>query len=342
MSIFNPGSEVTLRELQSNAATQGWSNSANISMSYLPTYYYGGQYNLGWYQNKNFRKFKLINNFQDLGNKSPYANPSVGISVPYYASTGTTNLASISPKLISHNDYTVTIEASLEYGYGWIWQGWYSGINGSGTLLASNSSTNLNSTSATSTYNWYGYYITQAGGKGMEELDDGLQPKCLHGDSNILMADGTYKKVKDLETGELLKSKAVSDKPNTGYQNDWEAYVNWNDLDTVPNLEDSNSMVDEVYEVEVKHLKIINGGLLKMALTHPVLVKKLLASGETGWTVRSAFNIEEGDIILGDNGEEINVTSVEVQEGDFTLYDLYVVGNDTIHVNNVILPVSVV
>ena len=334
MSIFNPGSEVTLSELRSNAISQGWSSSANISMSALPTYYHGGQYNLGWYQNKNFRKFKLINNFQDLANISLLGNPSVSISLPYYESTGTTNLASISPKLISHNDYTVTLTADTPYG--WIWQGWYSGINGSGTLLASSPFPILSSTSATSTYSWYGYHITLAGHAG------GFTPKCLDGNSNILMADGTYKKVKDLETGELLKSKAVSDKPNTGYKNDWEAYVNWNDLDVIPTLEDSNSMVDDVFEIEAKYLKVINGGLLKMALTHPVLVKKLLASGETGWTVRSAFNIEEGDIILGDNGEEINVTSVEVQEGDFTLYDLYVVGNDTIHVNNVILPVNAV
>ena len=335
MSIFNPGDSVDMNELRNNF--NSYYPTATVDFSALSNYYYNPENNLGWYRNKAFRRFKLFNNFQDLAGTNPSGNPSVALSSPYSQVTGTANLASISPKLISHNNYNVIISAFTEYG--WLWQGWYSGENGGGTLLASGSVYNVSSSAATGIYNWYGYHITQFT-KG-DDLGD-LETKCLDGDSDILLADGTYKKVKDLETGELLKSKAVSDKPNTGYQNDWEAYVNWNDLDTVPNLEDSNSMVDEVHEVETKHLKIINGGLLKMALTHPVLVKKLLASGETGWTVRSAFNIEEGDIILGDNGEEINVTSVEVQEGDFTLYDLYVVGNDTIHVNNVILPVSVV
>lgn len=332
MSIFNPGDSVDMNELRNNF--NSYYPISSVDFQALSNHYYNPQNNLGWYQNKNFRRIKIYNAFIDVDGLNPATDPRVGISQPFVQYTQRTDGTSISPKLISHNDYTVTLAADTPYG--WSWQGWYSGDNGSGILLSSGSITSLTSRSHTGQYEWWGYHITQLSGK-----NDGLISKCLDGDSNILMADGTYKKVKDLETGELLKSKAVSDKPTTGFVDNWEDYVNWNDLDAIPTLEDSNSMVDEIKVVEAKYLKVINGGLLKMALTHPVLVKKLLVSGETGWTVRGAFNIEEGDIILGDNGEAINVTSVEVQEGDFTLYDLYVVGNDTIHVNNVILPVNV-
>ena len=327
MSIFNPGTEVSFAELRGQF--NSYYPTDEVSFQTLNSYYHGGQNNLGWYQNKAFRRFRLINNWLDTAGTNPSAKPTIELTNPYSLASGSTNLNAISPKLLSHNNYTVTIAAITVYG--WTFAGWYSGANGSGTLLTGSYIYSLSSSVHTTTYDWYGYHVTFSG-----------TTKCLDGDSSILMADGSYKKVKDLQSGELIKSKAVGDKPNTGFFDNWQDYVNWNDLNTIPALEDSNSMVDEVLEVEVKYLKVINNGMLKMALTHPVLVKKLLASGETGWTVRHAFNIEVGDIILGGNSKEIEVTSAEQLEGNFTLYDLRVLGNDTIYVNNIILPVSVV
>lgn len=322
MSIFNPGATVDLNELR--AATLTWINTVNVTLDDASNHYHGAPNDLGWFASKNFRKMGIINTYTDTAGISPLEFPTVSLLQPYTLTSGSQDGAFINPKLISHNNYTVQITANTPYGK-WVWSGWYTGANGSGTLITSTQTVTLGSASFTSTLYWYAYHVT-FGGTGI---------RCLDGDSNVLLATGEYKKVKDLQAGELLMSAAIGDKPNTGYENDMESYMNWNDHVEMPEIAVSNSLLDSIERVERKHLKVINGGLLKLSLDHPVLVRKGLIDGTTAWTVRGAFNIEAGDILLATNGEQILVESAEVLEGNFELYDLRVVGNDTIAVNDV-------
>lgn len=329
MSTFAPGFSVGLSELRTNSLT--WTDTVDVTVGEASTHYHGAANNLGWFSGKTFRIIKLYNEWANTAGLSPLPTPpTVSLASPYTLTSTTSDGASITPKAISHDDYTVTITASTPYG-GWVWSGWYTGANGGGTLITSTKTVTLGSGSYTSTQNWYGYHVT-FGGTGI---------RCLDGDSEVLMADGQYKKVKDLQAGELLLSGAVGDKPNTGYENDLEAYMNWNDHSASPEIQISNSMIDSITAVNRPQLKVINGGLLKMSLDHPVLVRKGLIDGTTAWTVRGAFNIEVGDILLATNGQQIEVETVEVLDGDFEVYDLRVIGNDTISVNDVATIVNI-
>jgi hypothetical protein len=326
MSTFSTGTvNINLSTLRNNAAT--WTDSSNVTLGEASDHYYGATDQLNWFYNKTFRNIKLFNTYNDIAGTSPSSFPSVRLTSPYALSSSTSYGSSITPKTISHNNYTVSIDAVTAYG--WIWSGWYTAADGGGTLITSTKALTIPSGSYTTTKDWYAYHVTFGG------IGGGKGQKCLDGDCNVLLANGQYKKVKDLQAGELLMSGAISDKPITGYTNDMESYMNWNDHDEIPAVEFSNSLLNSIEKVKRNKLKVINGGLLKMSLAHPVLVRKPLIDGTTAWTVRGAFNIEVGDVILGTNMQQITVESVEVLEGDFDLYDLYVIGNDTISVNDV-------
>ena len=336
MSTFSTGiTNVNLNTLKNEALT--WTDTSNVTLGEASNHYHGATNAMNWFYNKTFRSIRLYNEWNDTAGTNPPSNPSVSLTAPFSLTSGTNDGASITPKTLSHNDYTVTISATTPYG--WVWNGWYTAPNGTGSLITSIQTVTLGFSSYTSTQNWYAYHATIGQGGPGGPGNPGFQ--CLDGDSEVLMADGQYKKVRDIHAGELLASGTVGDKPNTGYENDMEAYMNWNDHIASPEIQISSSMVDSNTAVNRQQLKVINGGLLKMSLDHPVLVRKPLIDGTTAWTVRGAFNIEVGDILLHANGQQIEVETVEVLEGDFEVYDLRVIGNDTISVNDTITIVNI-
>lgn len=111
---------------------------------------------------------------------------------------------------------------------------------------------------------------------------------CLVPETPIRMADGSKKALDDVHVGDKLADVNLE----TGEQA----------VTTV--LSEDDFVVPELY--------IINGSLLKASEGHIHIVKEGLI-----YELKQSHSLAKGDILIGEDFNEIEVESIEVQEGDF-------------------------
>jgi hypothetical protein len=135
-----------------------------------------------------------------------------------------------------------------------------------------------------------------------------LPSSCFIEGTEILMADGTYKEIQDIEIGEEVTSF---------------------------DLEDKRRVISEVREIESPNREgyyLINKDLIGVTNEHPFRVRK--SFGDIGWAsiepeatlvetyLPNLYTLKAGDFLLNENNEWVRVLSIEYIEGSVQTYNL--------------------
>lgn len=164
----------------------------------------------------------------------------------------------------------------------------------------------------------------------VDSYDGNSVALCLTSDSPIIMADGSIKEVGMIEEGDVLKGYSLN---GLGTESDYNFY-DWK----TPSLEVTEkdvTVVGVVYSFTGKYYNI-NNGQITATSEHPLLVKEL-STGE--YKFKQVFLLEVGDKLIKatDNGiEEINISSIVMENETTEIVSIDVEENDTYLVNGYI------
>jgi hypothetical protein len=164
----------------------------------------------------------------------------------------------------------------------------------------------------------------------VDSYDGNSVALCLTSDSPIMMADGTIKEVGMIEEGDVLKGYSLN---GLGLESDYNFY-DWQ-TSTLDATEKDVTVVGVVYSFTGKYYSI-NNGQITATSEHPLLVKDL-QSGQ--YKFKQVFLLEVGDKLIkaSDSGiEEIDVTSVVIENETTEIVSIDVEENDTYLVNGYI------
>ena len=149
---------------------------------------------------------------------------------------------------------------------------------------------------------------------------------CFIEGTNITLADGSQVLIETLQAGDILKSYAIDTLPL--YSDDNTVLTTWN----TENLTGTSSTatIMSINPVQVSEIIVIND-LLKTTPNHKHLVKH----GDV-WSFTSAHNVVVGDIMIDINNNEFEITSVELQQVEKTVYKMDVETLDVFYAENVL------
>jgi hypothetical protein len=153
---------------------------------------------------------------------------------------------------------------------------------------------------------------------------NGFGGTCVIEGTEITMFNGTTKKVEDLVLGDKLRSKAVA-----GLKDNEENNETWRSESLT--LTDCEVEVVKCEPSEVQLLNSINEGLLKISDSHIHLVKK-----DAEWRLLRTYELSIGDFMVDEFGNEVEITSIGLLNGGFTIYDLGVEENDLYIANGIL------
>ena len=159
--------------------------------------------------------------------------------------------------------------------------------------------------------------------------DGGDAPACLLEGTLVTMHDGTQKKIEDLRVGDTLMSKAVLGEPNMPDTDNPDILTAW----TSPTISLSTMLTQISSVVGYPKTKVtyINSGLLYASDEHLHIVKK----GDS-WTVAKTVDLQVGDSLINENGEEIVINNLNTVYGTFTVYKVNVEQDDVFIANGII------
>jgi hypothetical protein len=157
------------------------------------------------------------------------------------------------------------------------------------------------------------------------QADCTVDPCFIEG-TNITLADGSQVLIETLQVGDVLKSFAIDTLPL--YSDDDTVLATWN----TENLTGTSSTASiiSITPVQVSEIIVINN-LLKTTPNH----KHLIKHGGV-WSFASAHNVVVGDIMIDINNNEVEVTSVETQEVEKTVYKMDVETLDVFYAENIL------
>ena len=164
----------------------------------------------------------------------------------------------------------------------------------------------------------------------VDSYDGNSVALCLTSDSPIMMADGTIKEVGMIEEGDVLKGYSLN---GLGVDSDYNFY-DW-ETSTLDATEKDVTVVGVVYSFTGKYYSI-NNGQITATSEHPLLVKDL-QSGQ--YKFKQVFLLEVGDKLIKatNNGiEEIDITSITIENETTEIVSIDVEQNDTYLVNGYI------
>ena len=164
----------------------------------------------------------------------------------------------------------------------------------------------------------------------VDSYDGNSVALCLTSDSPIMMADGTIKEIGEIEEGDVLKGYSIGglDENSDGTFYDWST----NTLNTTSK---DVTVVNVVYSFTGKYYSI-NNGQITATSEHPLLVKEL-STGQ--YKFKQVFLLEIGDKLIKatDSGvEEVNVSSITIENETTEIVSIDVEENDTYLVNGYI------
>lgn len=189
----------------------------------------------------------------------------------------------------------------------------------SGSLYADQPYTCIN-TSTASPDTWILDSTTCLGGDG---------PACLLEGTLVTMHDGTQKKIEDLRIGDTLMSKAVLGEPNMPDSDDPTVLTAWSSPSI--SLSTMLTQISSVVGYPKTKVTYINSGLLYASDEHLHVVKK----GDS-WTVAQTTDLQIGDSLINENGEEIVINNINTVYGTFTVYKVNVEQDDVFIANGIV------
>ena len=164
----------------------------------------------------------------------------------------------------------------------------------------------------------------------VDSYDGNSVALCLTSDSPIIMADGSIKEVGMIEEGDILKGYSLN---GLGTESDYNFY-DW-ETSNLDVTEKDVTVVGVVYSFTGKYYSI-NNGQITATSEHPLLVKEL-STGQ--YKFKQVFLLEVGDKLIKatDTGiEEINISSIVMENETTEIVSIDVEENDTYLVNGYI------
>ena len=160
---------------------------------------------------------------------------------------------------------------------------------------------------------------------GVYEEEYGDFGPCLIGSSLIEMSDGSFKQIKDIQIGDFIKSLNIDSlTPKYSEENDW----------TAENIANSEKTTEEVLNIQAypdKEIYNINNGLIECTSSHKHIIKQ-----NGVWCIKTTDKINIGDIFLNSENEEVEITSITINEKTEDVYNIRVSGKHTYYVNGIL------
>ena len=186
------------------------------------------------------------------------------------------------------------------------------------------------------------YYGVPCGGSGtwgwsydqmcMQSVDYGgygngtsCSNECTVKGTSIEMADGTHKLIEKIRVGDVLKGMKISDAPED------DTIVGWS-TDTL-NLVETEVKVVGILPFASQSIHNFNNGLIETSESHAHFIKR-----GNDWFFEQARNIQVGDFLVDKTGNSIEITSIDVLQGDERkiVYSMDVENTDTYIANGLI------
>ena len=149
---------------------------------------------------------------------------------------------------------------------------------------------------------------------------------CFIEGTNITLVDGSQVLIETLQVGDVLKSFAIDTLPL--YSDDETVLTTWNTETLTGTL--STATIMSITPVQISEIVVIND-LLKTTPDHRHLVKH-----DGVWSFVIASNVVVGDIMIDINNNEVEVTSVDTQEVEKTVYKMDVETLDVFYAENIL------
>ncbi len=147
--------------------------------------------------------------------------------------------------------------------------------------------------------------------------------RCLVKGTQVEMADGTFKAVEDIRTKDVLKGVAIQGAPTddtiTGWSTDALEY------------EYCEVKVIRAIPVKVNAIYSFNNGTIESSESHAHFIKR----GNI-WKFVNAKDLIVGDYLIKKDGTTVEITSINIVEGETFVYDIDVETQDTYIANGFI------
>lgn len=148
---------------------------------------------------------------------------------------------------------------------------------------------------------------------------------CLVYGTLVEMGDGTFKKVEDLELGEVVRSLSIKDL-DANIEN------NWKDFYTADfEYEEGLSVITNISDSGFKEYYIINGNL-KLTYEHPVFIKRAEVCIFT-----QTNGLVIGDYIFKENGEFEIVSSIDIIDEYVQTININIEENDVYFADGILV-----
>lgn len=149
---------------------------------------------------------------------------------------------------------------------------------------------------------------------------------CLLKGTNVLMSDGTTRKIEDLKEGDMLSSKVIEGMPT----NEDQTVMDWRNPGNIKLQKDS---------VELKNIKSLTVDTV-LSFNNKTIVSSKdhlhIAKQDGVWRILRGDEIKIGDYLLEQNGKEIEVEMIDIFKGKFKVYNLDVEDNDLFIANGIL------
>jgi hypothetical protein len=173
--------------------------------------------------------------------------------------------------------------------------------------------------------NYYGYKCMESVDWGGYQSGGSCSNQCTVKGTSIEMADGTHKLIEKIRVGDVLKGMKISDAPED------DTIVGWS-TDTL-NLIETEVVVMGILPFASQSIHNFNNGLIETSESHAHFIKR-----GNDWFFEQARNIQVGDFLVDKTGNSIEITSIDVLQGDERkiVYSMDVENTDTYIANGLI------
>jgi len=153
----------------------------------------------------------------------------------------------------------------------------------------------------------------------------GCNNGCPVKGTSIEMADGTHKLIEKIRIGDLLKGMKISDAPED------DTIIGWS-TDTL-NLVETEVKVVGIRPLRSQRIHNFNNGLIETSESHAHFIKR-----GNDWFFEQSKNIQVGDFLVDKDGSSIEITSIDILQGEDTkiVYSMEVENTDTYIANGLI------
>ena len=174
-------------------------------------------------------------------------------------------------------------------------------------------------------YSYGEYRCLQSLFYGGTQTGASCQQGCPVKGTSIEMADGTFKLIEKIRIGDLLKGMKISDAPED------DTIVGWS-TDTL-NLVETEVKVVGIRPLRSQRIHNFNNGLIETSDSHAHFIKR-----GNDWFFEQSKNIQVGDFLVDKDGSSIEITSIDVLQGEDTkiVYAMDVENTDTYIANGLI------